>query len=161
MLLSFSNFSTSQRASMPFKILLLLSKDLARMTAKEKDTEAQLAVLIRKARELDQQVAAASILLRFFLSLSLSPLHLLTSQHAPAVVAPSAEEANPLDLFASVCCVQTAVLPLAVAEVDPLADIEAQAPVALTLLVEARQILDAIEPEEDMTEEDHNDLFSE
>ncbi|KAI9342247.1 hypothetical protein BDR26DRAFT_894672 [Obelidium mucronatum] len=79
---------------------------------------------------------------------------------AAAVVAP-AVEANSLDLFASVCCVQAAVLPLTVAEVNTLADIEAQAPVALTLLVEARQILDAIEPEKDMTEEDLDDLFSE
>ncbi|KAI9325758.1 hypothetical protein BDR26DRAFT_174106 [Obelidium mucronatum] len=79
---------------------------------------------------------------------------------AVAVVAP-AVEASSLDLFASVCCAQAVVLPLAVADLDRLAEIEAQAPVALTLLSEARQILDAIEPEEDMTEEDLDDLFSE
>ncbi|KAI9327217.1 hypothetical protein BDR26DRAFT_875772 [Obelidium mucronatum] len=80
---------------------------------------------------------------------------------AVAVVARSAEEANPLDIFASVCCAQAVVLPRAMEEIDRLAEIEAQAPVALTLLSEARQILDAIEPEEDMTEEDLDDLFSE
>ncbi|KAI9326981.1 hypothetical protein BDR26DRAFT_940774 [Obelidium mucronatum] len=80
---------------------------------------------------------------------------------AVAVVARSAEEASSLDIFASVCCAQAVVLPLAMEEIDRLAEIEAQAPVALTLLSEARQILDAIEPEEDMTEEDLDDLFSE
>ncbi|KAI9329146.1 hypothetical protein BDR26DRAFT_900409 [Obelidium mucronatum] len=40
-----------------------LTEDLAQMTVKEKDTAAQLAILIREARGLDQQVAAASILL--------------------------------------------------------------------------------------------------